>query len=333
MKPDEKPAATRKKGTTSKPRTKKPHVAPIPPASNDNISRRIGGLVPAALRGSDRFLDIVNWNIKYFTSGDPRRVRLVTLLMEEINADLFVLQEIEHGSLDGVVQALRDAHAGSYKVHYGATGGDQRIAFVYDTEWVKSKQDITDIFKEHNDATPGRKKPFPRLPLYSQFTGRTSGKAFDFHLMGVHLKSQRVAQGATDAGDAQREAAAVRLARWMKAELDDEQDAIVMGDFNAPPDRKEWEALRELERTDKARFVSWNDKKEGSHFYKSGRNSRLDLVLVSKDADGNAVDKKAHVINWNDAFPKTDLFNDIVTYISDHRPVISRFYFDERNDD
>ena len=102
--------------------------------TNDRIADMIDGLiadndlVPQALRGTDRYLDIINWNIRYFNGRDLKRVERIARLMSQLNADIFVLQEIEHGSLDGVVQALRDAHAGSYKVHYGATGGDQRIA-------------------------------------------------------------------------------------------------------------------------------------------------------------------------------------------------------------
>jgi hypothetical protein len=35
------------------------------------------------------------------------------------------------------------------------------------------------------------KNAFPRYPLHSKFVARSEDEPFDFHLVGVHLKSQR----------------------------------------------------------------------------------------------------------------------------------------------
>jgi exonuclease III len=70
--------------------------------------------------------------------------------------------------------------------------------------------------------------------------------------------------------------------------------------------------------------------KEASHFYRDGKGSRLDLVLVSPDAAGNAQQKDARVIQWKDAFKSRNYLRDLIDRISDHMPVLSRFYFRDR---
>ena len=83
-------------------------MPPAPPvADNDNISAAINEYVPEELRGTDRFLDIINWNIRYFNELDPSRVRLITKIMSEINGDIFVLQEIAEGAVNQVANALK----------------------------------------------------------------------------------------------------------------------------------------------------------------------------------------------------------------------------------
>lgn len=327
-----------KKNTSKSKRTSASRGAPR--VANDNISALLDpiiegkGLVPAELRGTDRFLDVVCWNIRYFNVRDPDRVKRITNIMSEINADVFILEEIEDDSLDDIARRLTDRGRGLYKVRYGTTGGDQRVAMVYDMEFVRAKEEIAELFPE-NPKMPGtaRKYVFPRLPLHSYFTcvaqpgGSSSAQWFDFHLVGVHLKSQRASGG--DDGTAQRTAAAKRLADWVKSELGDEPDIIIAGDWNAVPSKPEWAAIRALEQQGKAAFVGWNNGNEASHFYKSGKGTRLDLVMVSADAEENAVTPGAKVIAWKNVFKNKSVLAKAVENISDHMPVLSRFYFEE----
>ena len=162
------------------------------PASNDNLSRYLKDFVPDELEGDDRFLDLVTWNIKFFNNRDPQRVETITSILRELNADLFVFQEIELGSLDSVASELTQSGAGLYKVAYGSTGGDLRVAFMYDMEWVKASMNISELFADNPTVqVDGRQKPvFPRLPLHSTFVAYREEQPFDFHLVGVHLTSQ-----------------------------------------------------------------------------------------------------------------------------------------------
>ncbi|NKB17082.1 MAG: hypothetical protein HC770_01455 [Pseudanabaena sp. CRU_2_10] len=100
---------------------------------NDRISKILRSQVPKNLRGSDRFLDIITWNIRFFNQRDRKRVRTIRNLMEELNADIFVLQEIEEGALDGIAEdpvcGSGNGALAAYRLHSGAIkGGDRYLA-------------------------------------------------------------------------------------------------------------------------------------------------------------------------------------------------------------
>jgi hypothetical protein len=50
------------------------------PAANDRLSGSLdaAGLIPPEFRGSDDFLDLVTWNIRYFHDEDKPRVERVS---------------------------------------------------------------------------------------------------------------------------------------------------------------------------------------------------------------------------------------------------------------
>ena len=61
-----------------------------PPILNDNISRllRSGDFVPKNFVGSDRFLDIISWNIKFFNDRDRSRLDLIVVSSSVPEADI-----------------------------------------------------------------------------------------------------------------------------------------------------------------------------------------------------------------------------------------------------
>lgn len=307
-----------------------------PPILNDNISRllRSGDFVPKKFEGSDRFLDIITWNIKFFNDRDPKRVENIRIIMQELNADIFVLQEIEDGALDVIADMLTTSGAGLYKTAYGTTGGDQRVAFIYDMEWVKASTDIEELFATEDlmvQVGDTEKVVFPRLPLSATFTAYKEDEPFDFNLVGVHLKSQR------GGGQEQRTAAANRLANWIQDEATDE-DVIIAGDWNAPPERPEWETLREMEAEGEIKFISFNksgETAEPSYLSVGNRRSRLDLIVVSSSVPEADIQQTAAVVNWNVLLEKgssaqtKETLESLIENISDHLPVLARFYFND----
>jgi endonuclease/exonuclease/phosphatase family metal-dependent hydrolase len=314
------------------------------PPANDNISKAFEALnlVPDEYRGTERFLDVVAWNLRWFNADEKARVDNVTGVLAQINADIFVFEEIQDGALDGVRDRLLELKAGTYKVAYGTTGGDQRVAIMYDTTWVRAKDDVGELLSRGQVKTAEGKDVFPRLPLRGYFVGLAEQEtwAFDFQLVGVHLKSQM----GSDHGEPQRRMAAEWLATWLDrdAALVD-ADVVVMGDWNEPPSADTWSAIKNLEDQGRARFASINDDSSISHLMyqnKTTYGSRLDLQAVSVAAS-RALVGNAAVVRWKSldqvladgggAKALKAYIKNIRENVSDHMPIISRFYWTEPN--
>lgn len=319
---------------------KKTFMAP----KNDNLAEPMSDLVPDEYKGTDRYLDVVAWNIRYFHDKDPQRVKNVVDVLGALNADVFVFEEILDDSLEVVAQELGRIGAGNYSTSYGTTGGQQRVAMMHDLDWVRAKDDPAELFGKGQVLTGAGKDAFPRLPLHNSFACLPSSETsdpFDFQLVGLHLKSQRVSAGAEDGEDAdQRSLAADRLARWLTTDASDvDTDVILVGDWNKPPTAPEWKVFRDLEDDGLARFTTVNDTSDVSHLmYRSASEygSRLDLGAVSIAAAEKLV-AGASVARWKtlddllDASPKAaqikQLIRDLSRDVSDHMPLVMRFYF------
>lgn len=324
-------------------------------ASIDYISQYLKKkkLVPTEFRDTDKFIDVVSWNIRWFDHQDPDRVKAITEIMGALNSDIFVLTEIaEDGALDEVVAGLGKKKAGHYSVHYGTTGGQQRVALVWDRDWIRAKESIVELFADEQNlviAEDGRKASiFPRLPLWGYFEAlptepSSTNDGFTFELVGVHLKSQMPPKGVAGisrGGIRQRTKAAKRLAKWIASAGEHyDEDVIVIGDWNAKPSEKEWDALRKLERDRQIVFEEINPEGEITHLARFNRSggggSKLDLHVISTAADAAAVpDKRGVVIKWSlfdhldvlDSTARQKLFKTFTHFISDHLPVLSRFY-------
>ena len=252
------------------------------------------------------------------------------------------------GALDEVADALSKKHAGFYSVHYGTTGDQQRVAIMWDRDWVRSKRTRSELFPAARTviAEDGRRyEAFPRRPLWGFFEALPDNPAkegFTFELVGVHLKSQMQIRGYRGRGGTrQRAEAARRLVEWLEIPSEHyDEDILIIGDWNAKPDEDEWKPLEELEKDKKIDFKSINPSNELTHvarLNKSGRGgTRLDLHLITKTADVKKTSKEqAAVIRWDffdhlsqlSADDRDILFKAMKMNFSDHLPVVSRFYF------
>jgi hypothetical protein len=326
----------------------------------DNISAMLDAkrLVPKKFQGTDKYLDVVSWNIRWFDAADADRVKAITDVLGVLNSDFFVLTEIaSDGALDGVCDQLAKTNAGFYSTCYGTTGREQRIVLMWDRDWVRAKTEPAELFKDEDLRVPAEwgTKPqsvFPRLPLWGYFEALASkpgDEGFNFELVGVHLKAQgpnpQGYKGPSKRwGIPQRTQAAERLASWLTNYHEHyDTDVIVIGDWNATPDQEEWSRLRQLEQTDEIRFASINKKEEVSHLVRLNASgpggTRIDLHLVTREAEANAVPKNMGVvIKWKPfdnlksmvAADRVKYFKALKKRFSDHLPVVSRFYLTEK---
>ncbi|WP_150286315.1 endonuclease/exonuclease/phosphatase family protein [Rhabdaerophilum calidifontis] len=314
-------------------KTPKKPLVDVVAVENDNLGKIVfNDFLTPEQRGSDKFLDLVTWNIKWFNVKDPKRVDLIAQIMAEINADVFVLQEIEDQSMEPVIRKLFEYGAGSYKSYYGSLGGDQRVTLLYDTAFVRATSNPTELFSPDLVIPGTRKRVFPRLPVQVGLTvlaREPSGELspFDFELVGLHLKSQRP-DASGDDGTAQREEAARKLAEWIEGDATD-SDLIMAGDWNTLAERPEFAPIRALEEKGEVAFESYNPKNEASHLFKNGKKSRLDYIMLSAGASKatSAAHTKAEVLQWTKLDGSRKALEWIVDNVSDHLPVIGRFYF------
>lgn len=333
-------------------------------AENDHLSAALADIVPESQRGTDRYLDVVQWNIEWFgarKSEEKDKVRkgLIYQILAALNADLFVFQEVAGpssdgrypGSLDDIAEALTASGAGNYAVYYTKAGGEQRVAMMYDRDWVRAKADVEELFPRNTHRTPDGKDAFAnRTPLYGYFTARSVGEAnpnapggmtrgakFDFQALGVHLK-------AMGEGAPQRLASAKVLADWLKktAPLMD-SDAMILGDWNAAPDDDCWAPIHAMEGNGGVHFRQINDPSDFSYLWLANRQdkyvSRIDLTAMTLSSAQNVVGKAAEVIRWKPieeviakagdltATEVRRVMEKLKEQVSDHLPTVSRFYY------
>lgn len=309
---------------------------------NDNMSLLMKDIVKGIKKehvDSPDFLDICSWNLCWFNSRDTERVKNISNVLSVINSDIFIFLEVEDGSLEEVEVNLKKNGAGFYKSVYGTTGGDQRVAIMYDTEWIKAKDELSELFGKGAVMTVENQDAFPRLPLHGYFEAKSpiaSNPGFTFQLTGVHLKSQM------NDGSIQRRLSAEKLAYWLKKDANElDSDVIIMGDFNKDPDSEDWEAIHQLEKTGDVKFSQINDSSEISHlYYKNKREigSRLDLSIVSTKMSRQMANNRSKVVKWitvdemqknlNELSAKDikGKISEVKKALSDHMILQSRFY-------
>jgi hypothetical protein len=336
-------------------------------SENDNVSKAFGHLVPKEYRDTAQFIDVLQWNIEWFGAAksnakDKRRFDVVVDVLEAFNSDLFVFQEIAgpsadgryRGALDPVAEELTRRGAGDYVVFYARAGGEQRVAMMWDRDWLRAKSDVEELFPRGKYQKEGQKDPFAgRTPLYGHFSARIptgvrnlgaeGAEKFDFQALGVHLK-------AMGDGAPQRRESAQILASWLKtdAQLVD-ADTLILGDWNAGPDAPEWQPIRQLEKGPgpRVRFSDINDKSDFSYLWLENRSekftSRIDLTAITLASEEQIVDGRvSDVVQWmpiQEAYARAGSYTDskvvaimreIKETISDHLPTQSRFYIAQK---
>ncbi len=335
------------------------------PAENDHLTRAFTGakLVPEKYRGTDKYLDIVQWNLEWFGASksrarDQKRFQLIFEVLEALNADLFVFQEVvgrtdtQVGALDGIAEALTSANAGDYRVEYGNAGGEQRIAMMWDRDYMRSKILPEDLFDRGAHRTRDGKDAFAtRVPLFAYFAAREDAlepqggtKTFDFQILGVHLKAMAE-------GHEQRLKSAEVLSEWLANEAPrTDSDAVILGDWNAPPDDACWKPFHDMEEEPggRVKFREINDPSDFSYLWLRNRSdqflSRIDLTAMTLSSFQQVEGTAAQVVLWKPveeilaragnlkSAEAVRLLKELKEAVSDHLPVISRFYWTDGPD-
>ncbi len=327
-------------------------------SENDGLAPALCSLVPDEYIDSDSYLNIVQWNMEWFGAAkskprDKKRYKLVRDILATFNADVFVLQEVAGPSLDGRYRGVLDSLAeeltamgrGDYRVEYTTAGGEQRVAAMWDRDFVHAKSEVTDLFERGKYQRKGEKDPFGgRTPLYGYFEGRVVTKGeqdadrIDLQLLGVHLKA--MADGLP-----QRQESARILIDWLNRTAPTiDSDVLIMGDWNAAPDDPSWDPIREEEaKNARIHFSDINDPSDFSYLWLANKSdkyvSKIDLTAMTLSSETQPPDEVARVVRWKpitealqQAGHLTDssvrnVMSELKEQVSDHLPTITRFFF------
>jgi endonuclease/exonuclease/phosphatase family metal-dependent hydrolase len=134
------------------------------------------------------------------------------------------------------------------------------------------------------------------------------------------------------------------LKSWLLSDAQKvDSDVIILGDWNEPPDSSTWSALHEMERKGQILFQEMNHKDDISHLMYKNKNeigTRLDLSAVTISSANQLVNRQSQVVRWKSldnllkGNPKAsqikEYIQEVSKGVSDHMPVVTRFYFEKK---
>jgi len=287
----------------------------------DEYSELIADHSPVALRlayyndnaltiGSDETLEIVTWNIESFPKLENETIDLVVQLINEMDADIICLQEIE----DNAAFIELDSQLTNWDGFRGSGAAYSiNLAVLYKNSVDFQLESIEELFTDDWYA-------FPRSPIQLEFLWNNE----TFYVITNHLK----AMGQEDDIERRRQACE-GLAEYVLTELPDE-NVIITGDLNDliidPPDTNVYNVF--LQDPDNFIFADY-DIAYGSALYWSWNNgsSHLDHIIISNELFDEFTNPQSSIqtIRIDDYLDGGWSFYD--DFISDHRPVALTLHF------
>ncbi len=257
------------------------------------------------------YLTIGTFNLEWLGDGhrdrkerDSSDYAHIAEVIKEIDADIIGLQEIENKK---ALKILLN-HLPEYQYVMGTTGGPQKLAIIY-------KKNIA--IASYGDYFPLMVTPHKTkagLWIY------VKAGNFDFHLLNVHLKSSSHWDNSSDLRTRSylmRVAQARAITNWADSILanSDEEDIIIVGDFNDYPKNRKKKTLAPI--TDDYNLIFLTDEMRSCKYY---HHYTIDQIVISDTTSLRFVNNSEFMFNVDNAFSKYD-----VEGISDHCPVIAKF--------
>lgn len=252
-------------------------------------------------------LTIASWNVRVFSTGSRNDVELRLIAERLEQFDLITLQEVRDEEVVERTIAVLAGRGHNYRLLVGPPVGrvvKERYAFL----WRPDKVSLTSPGQTYDDSLD----LFIREPFAASFiAGR-----FDFTLATIH-----VIFGGT-VSERRREVYAIDYVyRWLQDADPDEQDVILLGDFNLPFDDSGWKSLWPLNLypvLGPAVPTMISDSEVYDNFW-------LDPALVSEYTGRSGVDRFDET-----AFDGNDDAASLM--VSDHRPIWASFRTDTDDD-
>jgi len=257
--------------------------------------------------GSERSFDIATWNLEHFPKNQDFTIPNLFQIIHDIDIDLIAVQEIDDNNLFmGMIDSL-DGYQGfvSQLPAYG-----QRIGIIYKSTSI-SISDPKQIFINDDWA-------FPRPPLITYVVVRNNDRTvFDFILIILHLKAFFDKES-----ENRRRVATQKLADYISTYLlaSAEKDILIVGDFNDKIDDPVEENIFQVFLDDSTNYQCLTFPTKDIPTYIGNFKSSVDHIIISGDTRDEYYGGDIQVLKID------EVFKNYVEYISDHRPVLARFF-------
>jgi len=257
--------------------------------------------------GSTESFDIATWNIEHFPKTEDYTIPYLSRIIRDIDIDLIAVQEIEERS--SFLQLI-DSLDGYHGYVSQLPGYGQRLGIIY-------KSDIISISVPEQIFTDDE-WAFPRPPLITYVTvEKENNRVFDFILIVCHLKAFM-----DEESKERRREACEKLKNYTDTYLltSIEKDILILGDFNDELDDPSEDNVFQvfLDDTLNYEFLTLPIAEEPT--YIGGFKSSIDHLLITNDSRYEYAGGLTRVLKIDKEFSK---YSD---YISDHRPVLARFF-------
>ena len=279
--------------------------------------------------GLSNQVEIVTWNIRQFPQHSSTKEQVKSLL-EKWNADVYLLQEISSESeLISMVNSMTD-----YSYVVDEESGNLGFALVYKNENI-TYVSKNELWADTSNSSSGCNGDYlncklyqfaSRPPMESYITWTDGTKSMNLYVINVHYKC--CGNDNYDASDLTNEATRRHHASLLLTDYlinnRESDNVILVGDFNNVTDYESFDSADSFRLTDlnilqgPASGYSWQG------WTSSYDASHLDHIIINEPLFSYQTTSSVEVI----ALPtQTGASNSNVSNrISDHQPVIYRFY-------
>ena len=286
---------------------------------NKRVNSPVDNTIPDSLRidlprfGSDVSFEAISWNIQNFPRLGDQTIQDVAEIIQDLDADLFGVQEIEDTSSFRSLLSKLPEYDGIYSDDIYSGGEYQKTAIIYKKELITISNKKM-LFSDDSYS-------FPRPPLQVYVQAFHNQKYFDFTLIVLHLKASGGGEN-----EARRRSACGKLKNYLDLEIANslDQDYLVMGDWNDELSDQAADNVFLVFLNDPLNYLfltqSLLNDPVSNATYIGSFNSIIDQILISEDLQTEYSNGYLQVI-------KVDQVFSAYTYeVSDHRPVAVKFF-------
>ena len=260
-------------------------------------------------------IKIAAFNIQVFGKSKRQKEEVMDVLVRIVREfDVILIQEIRDSSEETIpifLEEINDVEGAKYQYvrseHLGRSVSKEAYAYIYNTATVEFVEESDYVYDDVYDV-------FEREPYIASFVSSN----FDFTIIGIHVKPD----------DAYSEIGNLTsVVQFVLSENPDEQDTIVMGDFNADGTYfDEGDVANSFKSSD----FYWVITNEMDTMTKTDY-SYDRIVLLEDTYSYEYVEDSASVFKFDIEY---DIVNQTFIWeISDHYPIYAEFKTDLTDDD